>query len=184
MCILVLAASIALATPVAIGAVLRLDRLAFVSFPAAAALNEGGLLYDTTTNTARVSNGTSWIQLGFGSDYQTAVEIARTTTTSATFQTKIALTTGALTGPHRISWTAVADNTALGEFRLQNVTDATTVGAVRIFRGSAGERQDQHGFARVVFTGAAKTFEIQFRDQAGGNTQGIRDARIEIWRIR
>jgi hypothetical protein len=45
-----------------------------------------------------------------------------------------------------------------------------------------GERQVVNGFANINFAGLAKTFEIQWRDQSGGNTQTIREARIEIFR--
>jgi hypothetical protein len=38
------------------------------------------------------------------------------------------------------------------------------------------------GFAEVVFSGAAKTFELQYRQQ-GGNTASIRNAHVEIWRV-
>ena len=38
------------------------------------------------------------------------------------------------------------------------------------------------GFAEVAFTGSAKTFRIEWREQDGA-TAGIQDARIEIWRL-
>ena len=69
------------------------------------------------------------------------------------------------------------------EARLQNITDATTVGVTqrhepqdtdnRIFVG---------GFANIVFSAESREFQIQWRQQDGG-TAGIQDARIEIWRI-
>ena len=121
----------------------------------------------------------------FGNDYQFAAAEARTTTTSATFQTKTSLTTGGITGTYRLNWTAIIDNGgALGEFRLQNTTDATTTdGPYTKKSGDSGEFHKTGGFNQVVFAGVAKTFEIQFRDQASGNTQGIQQARIEIFRV-
>jgi hypothetical protein len=52
------------ATPTVIGDVLRLANVAFASFPAAAADNEGGLLYDATSNIVKFSDGASWAELG------------------------------------------------------------------------------------------------------------------------
>jgi len=121
----------------------------------------------------------------FGKDYQTAISTARSTTTSSTYQTKTTLTTPALTGTYRVAWAAVVDNGgANGKSRLYNSTDAAVVGAERVFKaGDSAERQTQSGFAEIVFTGAAKTFQLQYGDVAGGNTQGIQDARIELWRV-
>lgn len=154
---------------------------------------EGDVYVNSVLKVVRFYNGTSWLTLStstiFGNDYQSAVSLARSTTTSATFQTKATLTTPALTGTYRIGWKAAIDNTGtpaanLGEFRLQNTTDATTVGTTRVYQAKASACRDlTGGLAEVVFAGVAKTFEIQFRDQAGGNTQGIEDARIEIWRV-
>jgi len=121
----------------------------------------------------------------FGADFQTAASDVRTTTTSAIFQTKVALTTGAITGTYRVSWTAIIDNASVfGEFRLQNVTDAATVdGTVIISVPNASDRISVGGFGFVVFAGVAKTFEVQFRDQSGGSTQGIDHAHLELWRV-
>lgn len=66
LCLLI--AAVALASPNTIGEILRLGRLAFVGFPAASALNEGGLLYDSTVQVPRYSDGVTWIPLaGMGS---------------------------------------------------------------------------------------------------------------------
>lgn len=121
----------------------------------------------------------------FGQDYQTAISIARSTTTSATFQTKVTLTTPVLTGTYRIGWTSVIDmdnNKKSVLVRLQNTTDANTIGAEqRMEPKDTANRVVASAFAEVSFSGASKTFEIQYR--ATGNTAGIEDARIEIWRV-
>lgn len=124
----------------------------------------------------------------FGSNYQTAISTARSTTTSATMQDKTTLTTGALTGTYRVGWCSVIDaataSNKLVEAQLYNVTDAAVVGAVQIQRPSAATpRHFAGGFAEVVFTGAAKTFKIQYRSPDGSTTVGIQDARIELWRV-
>lgn len=121
----------------------------------------------------------------FGQDYQSVAATARSTTTSSTFQTKATLVAPALTGTYRVAWMAVIDNGGTeGEFRLENITDAATVaGTIAEKSGDSVNEIFVGGFAEVVFTGSAKTFEIQFRDVAGGNLQGIAEARIEFWRV-
>ena len=62
----------------------------------------------------------------FGSDYQTAVDLPRETTTSAVFQTKVALTTPPLTGTYRVGWHAVVDQSNASDAvqaQLANITD-------------------------------------------------------------
>lgn len=123
----------------------------------------------------------------FGASYQYAEDLSRSTTTSTTYQTKVSLTTPALTGTFRLGWHCVVDQDNTQdkvEVRLQNTTDAATVGPTptRIEPKDTTNRYSAGGFGEVVFSGAAKTFEVQFRQQ-GGNTAGIQDARIEIWRV-
>lgn len=129
--------------------------------------------------TSATSGGT------FGQDYQTAISTARNTTTSATFQTKVTLTTPSLTGTYRVGWTSVIDidnNKKSVLARLQNTTDAATIGEEqRMEPKDTTNRVVASGFAEVTFSGASKTFEIQY--SATGNTAGIQDARIEIWRV-
>lgn len=121
----------------------------------------------------------------FGNDSQSAVSAPRSTTTSAVFQNKVTLTTPALTGTYRLAWHAVVDNFGnLGEFRLQNTTDGATLGATVVWKTNDNDnRLPVGGFAEVVFAGAAKSFAVQFRARSAGDTQGIQDARIELWRV-
>lgn len=58
--VLVLVAGAALAAPTLLGNIIRLERLALASFPAASATNEGGMLYDDTNNLPKVSDGVTW----------------------------------------------------------------------------------------------------------------------------
>lgn len=124
----------------------------------------------------------------FGRNYQSAISTARSTTTSATMQAKAQLVTPALTGKFRVGWHAVIDVATVGndvESQLYNVTDVATVGATQRRRVATGTLQQYacDGFAEVVFTGAAKTFEVQWRSPDGATTVGIQDARIEFWRV-
>jgi hypothetical protein len=127
----------------------------------------------------------NWTGLPFGQGYQSAVSAARSTTTSTSFQTKAQLVTPTLTGTFRVAWMAVVDNSALinaVEAQLYNVTDAAIVAGLAIHEPQdVNNRIHVGGFAEVVFSGAAKTFEIQYR--ATGATAGIAEARIEIWRV-
>jgi|CXWL01.1.fsa_nt_gi hypothetical protein len=60
--VLLLAAT-ALAAPTIYGIVILLEKVALASFPAASAANEGGLLYDSTNDKVRFSDGVSWTPL-------------------------------------------------------------------------------------------------------------------------
>lgn len=154
---------------------------------------ENSLLARTDDNTLWRKSGplsTDWLVLSggaFGNDYQTAISTPRTTTTSPAFQTKVTLVTPALTGLFRIGWKAEVDNTnTLNDVRLQNLTDGTTVnGTQSVQNPDAAARIFVGGFAEVTFTGASKSFSLQWRDRPpGGDTQGIANARIELWKIR
>jgi hypothetical protein len=127
----------------------------------------------------------------FGDDYQSVASTSRQTTAGAAFilKTGATITTPALTGTYRLGWHAIMDNTnqnGHGEARLQNTTDAVTIGGPddQLWEPSdVDEREDMNGFGEVVFGGAAKTFEIQFRHVTGPGSTGLQDARIELWRV-
>jgi len=55
-----------LADPNVLGQTIILQRLAFASFPAASATNEGGVIYDSTGKFLRNSNATEWNPVGSG----------------------------------------------------------------------------------------------------------------------
>lgn len=122
----------------------------------------------------------------FGANYQKAESLGRSTTTSTTFQNKATLTTGALTGTYLITWHAVVDQSAVADavqVQLYNNTDTAVVGVIQEHEPKdVNNRISVGGFAEVVFTGSAKSFIIQYRQQRG-NTAGIQDARIMLWRV-
>lgn len=122
----------------------------------------------------------------FGADFQSAVADSRTTTTSNTYQDKLTLTTGALTGTYRVGWCADIDmggSNQIGWARLYNVTDSTILGEQAHRPSSTTIHLPVTGFAYVTFTGSAKTFRIQFRSASSGNTIGIEHANLEFWRV-
>jgi hypothetical protein len=83
---------------------------------------------------------------------------------------------------------SVTTNTSHVVARLRNTTDSADIGGESwhsvhgAVSGGVGNRIHVSGFQEVVFTGAAKTFEIQYRINGTG-TAGIAQARIEIWRV-
>ncbi len=125
----------------------------------------------------------------FGNGYQAATNVGRVTYAIDTnFQTRTTLTTPALpSGTYRVSWMAILDGTQSNrdvEGQLYNLTDTAIVGVVQVVRpANTTTRSRVAGFAEIVFTGAAKTFQLQYRTTNTASTVGIADARIEIWRV-
>ena len=129
------------------------------------------------------------IGLVFGDDYSFTIDKTRSTTTSTTFQTKLSVTTPALIGTFEVAWGAVVDQNNTGdkvEVQCQNTTDALLVGCdvpIRIEPKDTSNRYSTGAIVdNVVFTGSAKTFEIQYRQQ-DGNTAGIQAAWIRYYRV-
>ena len=123
-----------------------------------------------------------------GEDYQSASSLNRVTyNTNTSFQSKVALTTAAVTGTYMIEWMYILDNSATNqqvEGQLYNTTDAAIVGGLDVMRpANAVERKNVCGFAEVVMAGVAKTFQIQYRTANTGATVGIAEARIKFYRI-
>jgi hypothetical protein len=126
----------------------------------------------------------------FGSNYQAAMSVGRSSTTSPAFQTKLTLVTPVLTGTYRIGWFAVVDTEqANGSVlaRLRDVTAGVTLGAIQqLSPAFVDDTYPVGGFREVTLNNEAKTYAIQFSRQAGGGppyTVGIQDAHLEIWRV-
>ena len=122
----------------------------------------------------------------FGRDAGYQISLARSTTTSATFQTKVSLTTAAGTGTYRLSWNSVVDAEIPNQsvyVRLYNVTDGQQVGEVQIYRASSSTSRFWGGnVAYEVLSGSAKTYAIQWANDNGTTSVGISDAVLECWR--
>jgi len=124
----------------------------------------------------------------FGSEYDSAYSAGESSTTSATFQQKLRLTTSIVpAGNYRIgiSFNYTSDNeNESSEFRAQ-VDDTTT-----IYSTTTGQKKKyangvyyhQSGFVEVVLTNAAHTIDIDYANN-NGNTTYIKEARIEFWRV-
>lgn len=142
----------------------------------------GGSVTDAGGGTADVN-----ILPVFGNDYQYVESTPPSSTGSNVYQTKVGLTTpNGLNGTYRIGWSYLGDQTNTADYfqgRLFNVTDGVAIGGDPLFEPE--DQVDTHhfgGFAQVSFSGSAKTFEIQWREQSGGIAI-ISEARIEIWRV-
>lgn len=131
-------------------------------------------------------DGTNVKQMVFGDDDQRASDETTTSTTSATFQPKITLTTPALTGVYRVAYyVELATGTAnrQGRTRLYNSTDATELCIDERTGANAGAFWSVYGSAVVTFTGAAKSFVIEFASQNGVAQISCRRARLNVWRV-
>jgi hypothetical protein len=127
-------------------------------------------------------------------DYQQVNDPTRTTLTGATSTTyppgggatKLTMTTPALTGTYRVAWSAIIDYSVTNRdlsIRMQNTTDAVTL-QENVFRPTnAGERHCIAGQAIVTFTGAAKTFAMQFHTANAADTAGVGSAYLDFWRV-
>lgn len=123
----------------------------------------------------------------FGADAQEAESLAQSTTSSATYQDKVTLTTPALTGTYWV-WFTCAFGSAGGNgktnVRAINTTDSVTFLELndQVAMNTTGPIENR-GFAaqaEVVFSGVAKTFKIQFA--AASSTAQIANARIFLCR--
>ncbi len=124
------------------------------------------------------------IEISVSDAAQSASSSGPSLTTSQVFQTKAQLVTPALTGTFELWWNAIGQNNDFaGEFRLFNITDGVVVGGangVLICTSRSGGQFFVGGSGEVVFDGTPKTFEIQWRDVTGGQTQTILAARVTI----
>lgn len=122
----------------------------------------------------------------FGKDYQLSSSEGTSNTTSSTYQNKVSLTTGSLTGTYRVSYyceLTIGTANRDAQVRLYNSTDATEL--CMLFRrfNQTTENVPAAGFQYVTFTGAAKTFIIQYNSPNNVAQVNIQRARIELWRV-
>jgi len=150
-----------------------------------------GIALDTVIGAAQTV-GVQVSQIGnrFGNDYLRVIVAGRSTTTSGTFQLKTTLVTpSGLFGLYLVEWRAVIDisgSTNSTEARLQNVTDAVTVGVPHEIVVSTGSSPNPI-FAvgsrhEISMAGLSKTFELEFRNVSGG-TSGCEQAWVDFKRV-
>jgi hypothetical protein len=122
----------------------------------------------------------------FGTNFQITASEGTSTSSSSTFATKVSLTTGALTGTYRIAYsTEVTAANAVKRYqsRLYNVTDGAELCYDENSPGTANVWSAKTGYAYVTFTGAAKTFSIEFASADNSTPVSIRRSRLELWRV-
>ena len=127
-------------------------------------------------------------RLLFGNNKQYVVSEDVSSTTSSTFQDKTTLTTAALTGVYRVAFyaeMASSSTTKHWQLRLYNSTDAAELCNFQCIPYQASVYSGENGFAEITFTGAAKTFKIQYASDPNNPipTAYIRRARIHLWRV-
>lgn len=141
-----------------------------------------------TDSSISYTDGGDYITLGVattGADYQYAESTGTSSTTSGTYQDKVTLTTGALTGTYRLGWEGITSggSSVRTYVRLRNTTDSTDVtGETVNISQNANARTPACGFGQVTFSGSAKTFKLQWHS-FDGETASIREARVELWRV-
>jgi hypothetical protein len=123
----------------------------------------------------------------FGSQYQTAGTATETSTTSATFQNKVTLTTISLpAGDYRLSWSlqwrAANANRGIG-IRVQR--DAVELANYTRFSGSASDAPPESGFITLTAqTAGVKVYTLDFRVAIGSTTIFVKNSYLELWRTR
>jgi hypothetical protein len=119
-------------------------------------------------------------------DFQTVADDTVTTTTSSTFQTKVTLATGALTGTYRVGMFAgvtSANSAKRVQCRLYNTSDNVEYCSTDIAVPASGVYEGFTGFNYVTLAGVSKNISIQFASQDNAATVSCRRARIEFWRV-
>lgn len=122
----------------------------------------------------------------FGNCYKYAESLSRSTTTSTSWQTKLTLVTGTLTGKYLVFFHCAVDHSTVADDVQARFRE--TVAGVNIGPEYSMEMKEDwdirpvDGFAPIDFSNESKTFAIQYRQQRGG-TAGIQDARIVMWKV-
>ena len=169
-----------------LGVVIFQSSTAYTNTPKARIRSDGtGATYIDLRRTDLVGVPGSEVTGGlFGANYQRAESLDEQSTSLLDYQDKVTLVVPARTGAYRVAYSAmVRNNDKRGSVRLYNVTDAVVMEEVPFRVKDSGDRYDQYGSAReVTFTGTSKTFKVQWVS-LDGQSQDIKNAYIEIWRV-
>lgn len=124
----------------------------------------------------------------FGTQFQDAESLALSTVASTTFTNKVAINTPSIpAGRYRIGWNFewyYTDGAA--DFRARTLVDGVT--EVLYHRAEpqdtgTDQRHAVGGFGYLNLTASTHTIELQFSRASGTGTAGIRNARLEFWRV-
>ena len=124
----------------------------------------------------------------FGQNSTYAVSEALSTTTSASYQTKLTLTTPTLeAGTYRVGLTFGWYGTSTSRFcNARLFQDATTsIWSMSSYPGGTATTviSSAAGFWQGSLAAGVHTFALQYSTSNAANTMGIQQARIEFWRI-
>lgn len=123
----------------------------------------------------------------FGDSFQFAESLAETTTTNASFQQRLRLTTDDLPeGNYKIEWSSDfgLDDNDQGQARIQE-NDTTTLGETLTKMNTDGDNQytSFSGHAIRPLTGV-NFFDIDYNaNGTGSNTARIRNVRMNLYRV-
>lgn len=132
--------------------------------------------------------GTALIENLFGQYFTEAAEESGTTTSSATYQLKVRLTTPTIpAGKYRVGWFYEWGlSTTSNNFNGRILQDGATVLWDHVQEpqdGNAAQQQPVGGVQYVTLTAGIHTFDIEYRSQTAGVTARIWDAHLEFWRV-
>ena len=134
----------------------------------------------------QITNLSSFFSV-FGANRQYVADETETNTSSSTMETKVTLTTPALTGTYHVEYYCEmevnAGNNHNYAARLYNSTNAAELCYSQVRTAIPLLYGGVTGFAIVTFAGAAKTFLLQFASPDNTTQVNIRRARVEIWRV-
>lgn len=122
----------------------------------------------------------------FGQNYQSAENAGPYTTTSATYQDTISITTGALTGTFLVNFegtTTTVQNGKTVDIRLYNSTDATTLYESQTRTSAASVKALVHGFALITLTGSSKVIKTQVASNDGAASVSLSAVKMTFWRV-
>jgi len=144
----------------------------------------------TVDNKGRVTNVTTTsVSAVFGSNAVDAESLALSTLASNTLTTKVTLVTGSVpAGKYRVGWSYEFYNTDnANSFRGRVIVDGVTILCDHQEEHSdsaTSQRNLRGGFGYITFgSTATHTILLQYARSGGGGTVGIREARLEFWRV-
>ena len=144
----------------------------------------------TVDSKGRVTNVTTTsVSAVFGSNAVDAESLALSTLASNTLTTKVTLNTGSVpAGRYRVGWSYEwyhTDNA--NDFRGRVIVDGTTIlcdHQEEHSESGTDQRNLSSGFGYITFgSTATHTILLQYARSGGGGTVGIREARLEFWRV-
>ena len=125
----------------------------------------------------------------FGTEAQDEESLSESQNSTTTWEQKVRITMPAETpaGKYRIGvsynwWYSSSTQDFEGRVQVDDTTEVFTHKEEPQDTGT-DQRRAASGFAYVDLTAAAHTIDLDYRSALGGNTAGILNARLEVWRV-